>query len=449
MVSRKDLVRAAACAALACAGLVPAAAARADERAPVAQGTPAAAAERPQREALPLFMTEEAPEEAKGRRPLMAAIDRTGAGEMLDRWGIDVSGHVAVSYMFSDSAPPDGALNEDFLTGRVFDSQHDEFWFNQADITIQRTLTPDDDDTTGYADRVNVGFLVEYLYGQDGRLIHANGVTDHDTDDTSRNEEDDLVQAYVTVGIPVGNGLLITGGKFVTLIGYEYINPTLNPLYSHSFLFGFAIPFTHTGILAKYNFTENVNATVGIVRGWEQAADDNNEAESFIAQVGYTWNPNSGGRPINITLTGITGPEQTDNEGDFRTLLDLIIATQVSDELSVALNADLGWEDDATPDGEQAEWYGVAAYATYAFNDNMKLNLRGEWFNDKEFARGLGTNVYEVTAGLSIKPFPDNELGSNLVFRPEVRYDWAQESVFDNGTDHDQLTVGGDLIFAF
>jgi hypothetical protein len=35
------------------------------------------------------------------------------------------------------------------------------------------------------------------------------------------------------------------------------------------------------------------------------------------------------------------------------------------------------------------------------------------------------------------------------VIRPEVRYDYAQEGIFDGGTDHDQLTFGVDAIFTF
>jgi len=41
--------------------------------------------------------------------------------------------------------------------------------------------------------------------------------------------------------------LTIIGGKFVTLAGAEVINSTLDTNYSRSILFGYAIPFSHTG----------------------------------------------------------------------------------------------------------------------------------------------------------------------------------------------------------
>jgi hypothetical protein len=419
MVRRNNLVKAAALSALAFAGV--AKAADADK---------------------PVYMQEE----QKMRRPLMSAIDRTGGGTMMDDIGLDISGHIELGYTFGFNNPPGDAL-----TGRVFDNQHDELLLNQVDVTVARTLQPTDDAVVGYKDKFNVGFKMEWIYGYDARFIHSNGLFDHYNDDTSRNEEFDLNQAYVEFGIPVGNGLLVTVGKFVTPLGFEVINPTQNPLYSHSYLFGFAIPFTHSGVNVKYNFSDSFYAMAGVNRGWEQSLEDNNDdAVSFLGSVGYTYTPTSGSsQPINFILSATTGPEQAGVQGNWRTVVDLIVSTKLADQLTVALNADYGIEDDAAVGGEQGQWYGVAAYAKYDLSPMFAINARGEWFNDKDGARGLGTNVYEATLGVSIKPFPDNEIGSNLVIRPEVRYDYAQEALFDGGTDHDQLTVGVDAIFTF
>jgi hypothetical protein len=383
----------------------------------------------------PLFLAEE----DAGRKPLMSAIDRTGGGEMMRNLGVDISGHYEGSYTWSFDNPPD-----DVIAGRVFDVQHDEYLTNQIDVAIQRTIEATNDAKLGYKDKYNVGFKFEALWGYDARFIHANGLFDHYNDDNSRNEEWDIVQAYAQVGMPIGNGLLVTLGKFVTPIGYETINPTTNPLFSHSYLFGFAIPFTHTGVTAKYNFTEELSVTGGVVRGWDQALEDNNDAVSFLFSAGYMVSDK-----INLTLNGITGPEQTDNNGRYRTVLDLIATYAFSDQLTLALNADYGVDASASAGGENGQWYGVAAYGQYKCNDQFAVNLRGEWFNDKDDVRGIGTNIYEATLGVAIKPFPNNNLGSNLVIRPEVRYDYAQEAFFDGGTDHGQFTAGADVLFTF
>lgn len=419
MFRRMDLVKAAALGALALAGVAQAA----DE---------------------PSYVQEQ----AKGRRPLMAVADRTGAGQMLDDVGVDISGHIEASYTWNFENPQ-GDVN----VGRVFDDQHDELYLNQIDVTVQRTLTPDDNPQTGYADHVNFGFVMEWIYGQDSRLIHSNGLFDHHADDGARNEEFDLNQAFVTVGVPVGNGLLFTVGKFVTPIGYELINPTLNPLYSHSYLFGFAIPFTHTGVMAKYSFNENFSLTGGIVRGWDQSLEDNNDEPSYFVSAGYTWNRDDA-EPINFIVTGMTGPEQANEGGNWRSIVDVIVSTKVSDQLTVAVNGDYAYEEDAQLNnegiatGKQAQWYGVAGYATYEISDMFSVSARGEWFNDHDNVRGLGTNVYEATLGVAIKPFANHEIGSHLIIRPEVRYDYAEQGIFDGG-ENDQLTVAADVIFTF
>src|SRR5439155_13343737 len=144
---------------------------------------------------------------------------------------------------------------------------------------------------------------------------------------------------------PIGNGLLITAGKFVTLLGYEVINPNGDPLYSHSYLFGFAIPFTNTGILGTYNFTDKISVTGGITRGWDQSTDDNNGAIDGIGQIKWTPNPK-----WTFYLNAITGPEQTDNNTDYRTVIDVIASFAATDNLTLAVNADYGFESHAASD---------------------------------------------------------------------------------------------------
>ena len=39
-------------------------------------------------------------------------------------------------------------------------------------------------------------------------------------------------------------------GLFPTPLGYEVIDPSANPFYSHSYIFQFGLPFKHTGVLA-------------------------------------------------------------------------------------------------------------------------------------------------------------------------------------------------------
>ena len=104
------------------------------------------------------------------------------------------------------------------------------------------------------------------------------------------------------------------------------------------------------------------------------------------------------------------------------------------------------------------DWWGAAVYFQQVFDPHFTLNVRAEYFNDDDGCRGLGyptlgtggTSAEELTVGVAIKPMPGNAWASGLVIRPEVRWDHADDPIFnDGGGDENQFTVGGDIIFAF
>jgi hypothetical protein len=196
--------------------------------------------------------------------------------------------------------------------------------------------------------------------------------------------------------------------------------------------------------MAFYNVNDKLTVMGGISRGWDQATKDNNESIDYLGQIKYVFSDKVTGY-----LNVVTGPEQNDNDSNYRTVFDGILTMTASDKLTFALNADYGWEADAAPGGDTAVWYGAAVYAGYKLCDAATLNGRAEYFNDDDGTRGLGGAVYEGTVGLAIKPFPNDNLGSNLVFRPELRFDYSDEGIFDGGTDNYQVTAAVDAIFTF
>ncbi|HMB95268.1 MAG TPA: outer membrane beta-barrel protein, partial [Tepidisphaeraceae bacterium] len=99
--------------------------------------------------------------------------------------------------------------------------------------------------------------------------------------------------------------------------------------------------------------------------------------------------------------------------------------------------------------GETGIWWAAAGYGTYKVNDYLTVQARAEYFSDHDGVRGIGTQLYELTGGVSIKPFPKDEYGSGLMLRPEIRYDFANEKVFDGGANDDQCTFGIDALYSF
>ena len=185
------------------------------------------------------------------------------------------------------------------------------------------------------------GFRGEVIYGVDTATIHSSGLFDNPStwaspgsgyyrSRTSPENQFDVNQAYVNVYAPVGNGVNLTIGKFNTLLGYETINSTSNPFYSHSYLFGYAIPFTQTGVMGAYTINPNLAITLGITRGWNQTFYDNNGSPDFLGEVVYT--------PKSTNDTGdqlcpqcIGSPQTTHDVSDYWTVLDLIWKGHIGD----------------------------------------------------------------------------------------------------------------------
>jgi hypothetical protein len=388
----------------------------------------------------PLDTATETAGKSAARRPLMSLFDNLGWAEALDNARLDIYGHVEGSVTINADDPDSG-----FNVGRVFDFQDDDPTLNQVDINMERRV-----DLT--SNNVDFGFRIEWLYGGDSRFIHANGLLDnYDFFDGPENQWD-LVQAYGDVAIPVGErALRIRAGKFLF---FKQIDPNASVFYSHSFTFGAALPFTLTGVTGYYDLSDAFSLEGGIVRGWDDALEDDNGSVSGIVRARYRASDE-----LNLSLAAITGPELPDNSGDYRTALNFVASYQVTSQLTLLLDSIYGYQSDAPGEGA-SDWYGAAVYGIYKFNDYLSAAARLEYYRDDEgFTTGIAgaestlgfssQDLYEVTVGVTVTPFAGDEIGRNFKVRPEVRYDYSSEDFFDDFTDDNQLTFAVDAIFNF
>jgi hypothetical protein len=363
--------------------------------------------------------------------PLMGALSAIpGVGGALAATGITIGGFVEGGYTYSFNPPPGK-----YITGNIFNIKQNRVVLDQADIAVTRTVDP----TAG---KFDIGAKIEFIYGWDAGAIHSNGLFSY-LSRTQPENQFDLVQAYADVVTPIKN-LDIRFGKFVTLLGQETINPTGNALYSHTYLFGDAIPFTQTGVLLTYNLTDAITVEGGITRGWGQSLRDNNGAIDFLGEV--SWQVD---KATKLILNVSEGPQAAKDNSDYWTVIDFIASRTMSDQLSIAFNADYGDAPHALGT-TSAQWYGGALYGTLTLDSHLAVTMRGEAYDDQDgFTTGLAQRVYEATFGVTITPFPDNAIGKNLEFRPEVRYDYSDRDFFNGGTRHDQVQCAMDAIFQF
>jgi len=288
---------------------------------------------------------------------------------------------------------------------RIFDRPANTFSLNLVEIALEKQA----------AELNSAGFRLDLVAGRDVPFFRAVGFEAGNFD---------IEQAYITYKAPLGEGLTVTFGKFVTLLGAEVIEAPDNFNISRSFLFGFAIPFTHTGLLLNYPVTELVDLTVGVVNGWDNI-DDNNNAKTGIGRVGFNLADN-----LTMALAGIYGAEQDDRDGPKRWVIDFVTTFKPLERLTLVLNYDYGREDEAVvlDSGalSNAAWQGVELIAHYAFTDKFGVAVRGEFFNDDDGARtGRRQDMWETTLTFSYKWVKHFET------RFEYRHDRSNVQSFD------------------
>lgn len=311
-----------------------------------------------------------------------AATPQTQTGvplaSVLASSGIAVTGYVAASYYHSSG---DNTFHE-------FDTNHDTFQLDQAGLQV------------GYQPKEGFGAFTDVLVGEDARTLN--------TAENATNSTFNARQAYVQYA--TGAWTLI-GGKFTTLAGEEYSNPTSDSNFSRSLLF-FAQPLTHTGVRATWAASGALNLVAGINNGWNTTSTSYG---SKTAELGAAFTPT---KELALNLQGYFG--KVPGYDAERSFVDFVASYNLTDALSFALNYDWGVQQQHV--GPDLRWNGLAAYVNYAFDARWRVSARGEYLDDQDgFNTGTAQKLKEGTLTVGFAP------AKNFELRAEVRYDWSDQ----------------------
>ncbi|MGH9837330.1 MAG: outer membrane beta-barrel protein, partial [Blastocatellia bacterium] len=320
------------------------------------------------------------------------------------------------------------------IEGRAFDVHHTSFALSLAEIEIEKV-----------PERGGVGFKIDLATGdvQDIivdsiKAVSPKGVSDFDKV---------FQHASISYLAPVGTGLRVDFGKFVTHIGGETIESIKNRNFSHSFFYTYAIPFQDSGIRLNYAFNSKVYAEAYVLNGWN-VTSDNNSGKTYGASIGLT--PNS---KLSVYANYLGGPERNDNNDDWRHLGDFQIVYSPTKTFSTMVNIDVGKDINAVGPRKDATWGGIALYARKSFKDRFFPTARVEYYNDPD---GFSTGVKQHLWGYTLTG--DYKLGgegsfAHVMFRPEIRYDRSNAKFFSHGDDfrsrRNQFTAGVGLVVYF
>ena len=285
---------------------------------------------------------------------------------------------------------------------------------------------------------LGLGGRVDYIYGVDAQDTQSFGILNNHWDNSWDNGiyGHALPQAYLEAAY---GDLSVKVGHFFTLIGYEVVPATGNFFYSHSYTMYNSEPFTHTGVMATYNASDDLTLYGGYVLGWDSGFDDNGDA--YLG--GFSFQLSEDVNITNQTIVGRFGEFGPQNEVGF--MNSFIMASQLTDNLKHVFWCDY-LDTDGTGRARERQTLDINNYLLYTINDKLTWGNRMEWYNIDKGVYGVTngrSDVYAFTSGLNYG------LGTNILLRPEVRWDWDKDGVVGNELGASQTTFGTDMIFTF
>jgi len=464
MITKKDSISHLAVLAILAGGLAFAVSpAQAQDAAPAAAATPAPDATQPSpadlakriddlEKELAALKTQVAAQPAPAPAPAPAAAATTAtapaapaAPTLAGLLGpTTLSGFVDAYYGYNANQPANRTT-----TLNNFDINSNQFGLNMLELIADKSPDPA---------ASHVGFHIALGFGEAMNLVNGTEVASPNVPiaaipgvkgyftappGTITNFDQYLKEGYLEYII--GKKFQINVGKFVTPAGAEVIESKDNWNYSRGLLFSWAIPYFHFGANAKYTFNSKFSVTGYLVNGWNNSVDNNGGKTGGFSAA---WTPNA---KWSLTENYLGGPEQSNDNTDFRNLTDTVLAYTPNAKLSFLANYDYGHDrvpGFITPGVTSTVWWsGIAGYIKYAPNANWYIAGRGEWFNDHNgYSTGVPAQDSEFTLTLQ------RLLAGKLMSRLEYRYDTSTKDIFadNNGLPKgNQSTVTVGMIYAF
>ncbi|WP_392536710.1 outer membrane beta-barrel protein [Legionella sp. 227] len=332
------------------------------------------------------------------------------------------SGYVDGSYNYLQNS-------NKFTSGiddRIFDINPNGVTLQQAGITL------------AYQPQQGFGGLITPVVGRDPNIFAPYGWNLRSFA---------MPQAYVQYA---SGPLTFMGGSFIELAGAENLFSYNDTNFSRSILWGYAEPFTVTGLRVSYIPNDKLTLIGGINNGWDSIRDTSRQ-KTIELGASYTFNPR-----FSLATYAYSGQQRiaeriSSGPTGQRTLIDLIATFTITKQLSFVINYDGALQTKAAlPNGNVAKavWQGIAGYVNYQLNQKWRTSLRGEIFSDRNgYRTGVAQTWDELTMTLSYIPT------KNLEFRAETRRDFSNVSSFlnKNGitTSQNQQSFALEGIFRF
>jgi hypothetical protein len=357
---------------------------------------------------------------------LMKALQGTWPGAVLDGERLSISGWTEGSFTASSVRDNQLPMGFNYLANQ-FALQQNWLRFERPVVTSGTT-----EPTFGFRnDWILPG--IDYRFTISRGLFSGQLTADNGQPNTYGI---DPVQFYAEAYFPtIGRGLDVKVGRIFCQYGAETIDAPPNALASHSYTFIYD-PFTHTGIMGTLQLTPAWSVQLGIILGPDVFFDP---AASPYSMFSVKWAP-PGGRD-SVFLSGLLGSGRFNVAEQFNNpnIIDLVYVHTFNAVWTYTLDTLFGYQTNI-PDIGTATWFSAANYFTYKFTPRLAGTTRLEFFDDVDGSRTGFKGLYTaITVGPNFQPRKD------LIVRPELRYDYNEESRPFQG-HHGVFTATTDVI---
>lgn len=308
----------------------------------------------------------------------------------------------------------------------LFNSRPDEIGLHQSWLFAEKLAT----------DESPIGFRADLMYGIDANDTQAFGNDIGNWDFQNGFDHGSygwaIPQLYLEVSLGEWN---IKAGHFFTTVGYEVVTAPDNFFYSHAITMYNSEPFTHTGILASRMIGENLEIYAGWTLGWDTGFDQFGDGGSWLGGFSYA-------ATEDIRFTYMSTAGDFGARGDDAYSHSMVANLALTDQLTWIVQSDY-----LRVNGTGEDNVGLNQYLLYEVNEKLGVGTRLEWWKGDVltgYAPHGGVlpaagslSYYAATFGVNYQP------RSNVIVRPEVRYDWSPAASYD------EAYVGLDAILRF
>ncbi|GAB4150254.1 MAG: hypothetical protein Kow00107_00700 [Planctomycetota bacterium] len=258
-----------------------------------------------------------------------------------------------------------------------------------------------------------------------------------------RPDEDDFYveQAYIAWAPYSEKQLEVTMGRFNSILGIEAPDPPDNLMASRSFMSEYLVPGDQTGVLIAYSYFDvNLFAAMTNSYGYdgsgERISSDNNSDNTWTVRVEFRPSDDS-----SVGLNAVVGPEQDNDDKDYRVTLDLDAQFAVKDFFYIGGEMLYGIEEFS--EGADASWFGGMLMGNFTFSKMLDVSLRLEYIDDldggtrfgKANSYGYGYRVWSSAIALRYHPL------TNMDIKLEYRYDGGDEGYYAPETHKSTFSV--------